>query len=186
MSPALIAERMAEAAKSNVNGARARYTFVPAAAGTANTTIEISCHRVGLIHGGGHPLDPVHYGNASGVYQQELFHVPSIDVAGWIATSFTRQDWIVLKMDIEGAEFAIFDRLEKLGATCIIDILIWQCHDINPYGRSCSTLERQIRATCPGIAIIEEDQSSLYSGIDSATKKEMQRDFIVNVSHRRF
>ena len=89
-------------------------------------------------------------------------------------------------MDIEGAEFAIFDRLEKLGATCIIDILIWQCHDINPYGRSCSTLERQIRATCPGIAIIEEDQSSLYSGIDSATKKEMQRDFIVNVSHRRF
>ena len=119
---------MAEAAKSNVNGARARYTFVPAAAGTANTTIEISCHRVGLIHGGGHPLDPVHYGNASGVYQQELFHVPSIDVAGWIATSFTRQDWIVLKMDIEGAEFTVIPHIISTGATGLIDEIFVEVH----------------------------------------------------------
>ena len=41
--------------------------------------------------------------------------------------------------------------------TSLVDILVWQCHDVNPYGRTCRNLKHSIQTLCPGIVIIEED-----------------------------
>jgi hypothetical protein len=205
--PSFIASRMAAAAESHPGrgggggggeDARPRYTFIPSAVGAANTTIEISCHRVGLIHGGGHPLDQKHYPNSSNVpdvFRQERFRVPSIDVVGWMTTNFELRDWIVVKMDVEGAEFEIFDSFAKLGKTCLVDILVWQCHDFNPYGRTCRSLKRNIQTLCPGIVIIEEDLKkerygstrekeapNYYRGIDKATRREMDNDLLAEAA----
>lgn len=41
----------------------------------------------------------------------EEIKVNSIDLSGWIKTNFTKDDYIILKMDIEGAEYEILKKM---------------------------------------------------------------------------
>lgn len=54
--------------------------------------------------------------------------VRTIDFARWLAISFTRDDEIIVKMDIEGAEYAVLSRLLASGAIDLIDTLFCEFH----------------------------------------------------------
>ena len=46
----------------------------------------------------------------------------------WLAKHVQRRDFVVLKMDIEGAEFAVLPALLASGSACLIDELYLECH----------------------------------------------------------
>lgn len=50
------------------------------------------------------------------------------ELARWLTTSFTRSDFVVLKMDVEGAEASIIPALVDANATRLIDVFLWECH----------------------------------------------------------
>ena len=56
------------------------------------------------------------------------FDVPLIDVVDWMRASFTRDDFVVLKMDVEGAEIDIVPKLLATNTTELVDVFLWECH----------------------------------------------------------
>ena len=56
------------------------------------------------------------------------FDVPKIDVVDWLLSSFNVDDYVVLKMDVEGAEIEIVPKLLATNATRLIDVFLWECH----------------------------------------------------------
>lgn len=59
----------------------------------------------------------------------ETVLVESIDISQWIRNNFLADDCIILKMDIEGAEYAILDKMIADGTDKYIDNLIIEFHD---------------------------------------------------------
>ena len=56
------------------------------------------------------------------------FDVPKIDVVDWLLSSFNVDDYVVLKMDVEGAEIEIVPKLLETNATRLVDVFLWECH----------------------------------------------------------
>lgn len=54
--------------------------------------------------------------------------VPCIDISNWIDKSFQSEDIVVLKLDVEGAEYAIIDRLIETGVIEKINTLYVEFH----------------------------------------------------------
>merc|ERR1719171_1225184 len=69
--------------------------------------------------------------------------VPLVDVVAWISAHFKQEDYVVVKMDIEGAEFPILNKLMDSGQGCLIDVLAWECHDWMGVG-DCTLLQQRI------------------------------------------
>lgn len=62
--------------------------------------------------------------------------VQGFDFAEWLKNTVTRQDFVVMKMDVEGAEFDLLPRMFETGAICLIDELFLECH-YNRWQRCC-------------------------------------------------
>ena len=56
------------------------------------------------------------------------FDVAQVDVVQWLIDSFTVDDFVVLKMDVEGAEMEIVPKLLATNATRLVDVFLWECH----------------------------------------------------------
>ena len=56
------------------------------------------------------------------------FDVPKVDVVRWMEESFREEDYVVLKMDVEGAEMEILPKLLATNATRLVDVFLWECH----------------------------------------------------------
>lgn len=54
--------------------------------------------------------------------------VPSIDFSQWLLRNFSKQDHIVVKMDIEGAEYKVLDRMLQDGTVGLIAKLRCEWH----------------------------------------------------------
>ena len=54
--------------------------------------------------------------------------VGCIDFSQWVIKNFSQKDYIILKMDIEGAEFRVIDKMLKDGAMDYIDKLYLEWH----------------------------------------------------------
>ena len=52
-----------------------------------------------------------------------------VDVVGWIASHFAPDDYVVLKMDVEGAEHKIVHALAERGVLPLIDVFAIECHN---------------------------------------------------------
>jgi len=87
---------------------------IPACAGTENKIM--SLYRDGVS---GRLVEP---GANSGV------EVQVIDFAGWLLTKTSIEHFVVLKMDIEGAEFDLLARLVDVGAIEFVDKLQLETH----------------------------------------------------------
>lgn len=76
-----------------------------------------------LVRGGALPRN-------SGVIPKgsKASRVKSVKIATWIRESFTEEDFVVLKMDVEGAEQMLIPDLVAHGAFKLIDMLFWECH----------------------------------------------------------
>ena len=59
---------------------------------------------------------------------KESYDVPAIDLGIFLAEHTTPDDFVLVKMDIEGAEFAVVPHLISSGAACLIDEMYLECH----------------------------------------------------------
>jgi len=159
---ALLEARMAEAAQPNT-GTQARYTFVPAAAGGAAGSLKMNgVTAMQLIHGGlssstshapnGHPAQRA----------SKSLEAAKVNVASWLQ-HFHANDFVILKMDIEGAEFELVDAMLALGMAKVIDIVLWECHG---WAGDCAALKARFSKANPRLLWIPE-HSPLYKGYDS-------------------
>jgi len=60
-------------------------------------------------------------------YQKPVF-VPCFDVSQWLLRSFTPQDHVTVKMDIEGAEYAVLEKMLADGSISLVTELICEWH----------------------------------------------------------
>jgi len=84
-------------------------------------------------------------GRANGVFsnpravkrgQQTVFKTPCIDFGKWIKDNFSKDDYIVLKMDIEGAEHDILPHMIVDGSIYYLNLAYVEFHDKKREGYS--------------------------------------------------
>lgn len=60
-------------------------------------------------------------------YQQGI-PVPAVDFSAWLQEFCTREDHVVIKMDIEGAEYAVLGKMIADGTLELVDALLIEFH----------------------------------------------------------
>jgi FkbM family methyltransferase len=87
----------------------------------------------GPNHRGGSTLLAGHVKNAAKVDYSRPLTVGCIDFSRWIRRNFSRRDHLVVKMDIEGAEYPVLEKMVADGTIDYLDELIvefhWQMND---------------------------------------------------------
>lgn len=101
-----------------------KYTSYAMGVGAEDTILEMDWTFSNYINGGGNLLN-IYYGTPN-----HIFYVPIIKLSRWIRESFTKEDFIYIKMDIEGMEFLLLDDLIKTGCLDFINEM-----DIEWHGR---------------------------------------------------
>ncbi len=100
------------------------YYYVPAAVGTEDKLATFHFSVDNLVNGGSSMLNvETHSENLSPAV------VPVVDVASWMLASFNPEDHLLVKMDIEGAEFDVLPRLISTGAIKLIDEMKIEWHE---------------------------------------------------------
>jgi hypothetical protein len=134
-STALFESRLAMAQHQLACGAnQSRFTFVPAAVGGRGKgwmSLESPPHA--LIRGGSMQaiaaIDNRLYSKSPWYRLEDYrFRVRTADVAAWMARSFRKEDFIVVKADVEGAEHVFLPELIRLGGIELVDTLAMECH----------------------------------------------------------
>jgi FkbM family methyltransferase len=77
--------------------------------------------------GTGTSIIPLDQWQCSGVFDETVV-VPSIDFSKWILENCNKSDYVVLKMDIEGAEYNVLEKVISSGAVALIDKLYIEWH----------------------------------------------------------
>ncbi|XP_070580600.1 uncharacterized protein [Ptychodera flava] len=62
--------------------------------------------------------------------------VPSIDLSSWLRETFNHRDYVILKLDVEGAEYSILRKMMLDGTIHLVDKLYGEYHDDQPTGES--------------------------------------------------
>ncbi|XP_006825531.2 uncharacterized protein LOC100369061 [Saccoglossus kowalevskii] len=70
--------------------------------------------------------------------------VPVVDLSQWIQTNTNKEDYVILKLDVEGAEYGIIKKMIGEGTFDWIDKLYGEFHDWQPTGFSADD-KREIR-----------------------------------------
>ena len=126
-------QRLHEARERPVpTAAAARYTFVPAAVGGRTGTISFSRKRISAgansrLTSGFRKGSMKHLAAGAGS-SNATFDVQIVDVTSWLARNFHVDDYVLVKLDVEGAEHEIVERLEARGALSLIDVMAIECH----------------------------------------------------------
>jgi len=76
--------------------------------------------------------------------------VPTIGLGKWLVESFDESDYVIVKIDVEGAEFAVVESLIETEAYKLIDQLLVEWHSQyegqQPEGRKRADLEKKLRS----------------------------------------
>jgi FkbM family methyltransferase len=73
-------------------------------------------------------------GKANGVYHNKRagkendLKVKCIDLSKWLLANFDKDDYIILKLDVEGAEYELLPKMIKDGSINLIDIMYLEWH----------------------------------------------------------
>jgi hypothetical protein len=108
---------------------RNHFVAVPAAAGASSGTLNLGMMTAEqMIRGGA--VSNVNKGmkEAGKAVGTTMMTVPMVDFPKWLTQSFTPEDYIIAKMDIEGAEFSILNTLLDGPSGCLMDVLALECH----------------------------------------------------------
>lgn len=112
-------------------------TFVPYAAWIRNESLLFGSQAkerkagMGRIHH--------QHGSVHASVDRAMAVVQGMDFAEWIRNIARKEDFLLVKMDVEGAEFFLLPWLFETGAICLVDELFLECH----YNRW--------QSCCPGI-----------------------------------
>ena len=157
-SSELIAERLAIARENGKFQRVPKYVFIPAAVGVRDSWLAINQSKLGLLIGGtttkGREADFTRFGDEE--FPSTI--VRTIDIVTWLKKYFHRDDLVVVKMDIEGAEHDVANSLVKSGVHELIDVLAWECHY---KGGNCKELRNMLRNSTD-IILLEEGRD--YNG----------------------
>lgn len=82
----------------------------------------------GQNHKGGSTLLEGHVRNAAKVDYANPVVVETVDLSGWIKRNFARRDHLVVKMDIEGAEYPVLEKMLAEGTIDYVDELFVEFH----------------------------------------------------------
>lgn len=128
--PAVIDQRLALAKQRNKDIFQPRYTFIGAGVDSMRRNVTMSYDIVRMIRGGILPSSLNEKGNT-----QRKDPATVIDAAEFIM-SFSDVDYMVIKMDIEGFEKNILEKLNERNQLGKITKLAWECHgsQITPVG----------------------------------------------------
>ncbi|XP_052728210.1 uncharacterized protein LOC108347614 isoform X2 [Vigna angularis] len=115
-------------------------TLVPYAAWVKNETLTFEIHRdpgehVDVKGRGMGRIRPVQ-SLGKEEFEGEVEKIQGFDFAEWLKKTVTKNDFVVMKMDVEGTEFDLIPRLFKTGAICLIDEIFLECH-YNRWQRCC-------------------------------------------------
>ena len=151
--PKLLSRRVASAAACPSARTDA-FTIVPAAAAAAEGVMKIFFSLEDLITGGAKTslLRAAHRG-----MKKKAKKVFAVDVVRWLLRSFKPDDFVVLKMDIEGAEHYIVPELIAAGAAPLIDVFLWECHHV-PGKHRCHGMEAALEKAGVNIVFREPYQ----------------------------
>jgi len=70
------------------------------------------------------------YNIAPGRHEEnEIINVESIDLSKWIMSNFNKDDFIVLKLDVEGAEYDILPKMIEDGSMQYVNELLIEFHN---------------------------------------------------------
>eukprot|EP01001_Neometanema_parovale_P007011 NODE_3339_length_1237_cov_88.483842_g3170_i0.p1 GENE.NODE_3339_length_1237_cov_88.483842_g3170_i0~~NODE_3339_length_1237_cov_88.483842_g3170_i0.p1 ORF type:complete len:400 (+),score=47.80 NODE_3339_length_1237_cov_88.483842_g3170_i0:101-1201(+) len=70
----------------------------------------------------------VKYARSRGLVKGAVFSIPSVDISAYIKRNFKMDDFIICKMDIEGAEFHIIPKMIEDGTIHLLDEVLIECH----------------------------------------------------------
>jgi FkbM family methyltransferase len=133
----------------------ARFTFIPAAVGARNGTMRFSAHGVvagsGVSNGISKSSQSHMASSAGSTLGKELVDVHVVDLSWWLATHFAVDDYVVIKMDVEGTEFNLIPELARQGTLHLIDVLALECHG---WGGSCRDLLSAVNRTDAGVKVV--------------------------------
>ena len=96
-----------------------------------------------------------------------LFNASLVDVVRWLH-AFALDDFVVLKMDIEGAENEIVPALLATNTSRLVDVLLWECHlklRGLPGKCQCAAWDRALKAA--GVKAIYHDPYPFAKASDS-------------------
>ncbi|KAJ1416302.1 S-adenosyl-L-methionine-dependent methyltransferase [Sesbania bispinosa] len=74
--------------------------------------------------------------SAGEVVNGEVEKIQGFDFADWLKNTVSKNDFVVMKMDVEGTEFDLIPRLFETGAICLVDEIFLECH-YNRWQRCC-------------------------------------------------
>ncbi|RYR54608.1 hypothetical protein Ahy_A06g029918 isoform E [Arachis hypogaea] len=115
-------------------------TLVPYAAWVKNETLTFEIHRdpgeqVEVKGRGMGRIQPLQ-GSSSEDFDGEVEKIKGFDFAAWLKNTVSKNDFVVMKMDVEGTEFDLIPRLFETGAICLVDEIFLECH-YNRWQRCC-------------------------------------------------
>jgi len=151
MAAGVVSSRLAEVRVPPRTG-RTRYTLIPAAAGNASGKLHL-----GMVD----PQQMIRGGALDNSPQGEQADVPLVDFVSMLTEHVNEHDYVVIKMDIEGGEFAILESLMAKGKAHLVDILALECHK---EAGDCSKLLKRWSETTSSKTMSE---GSGYQGWDS-------------------
>jgi len=149
--------RLREASVPNSLG-RPRFTFVPAAVSGEDGELTLYGNKQATIRGGFRDSPFAGY---------KKYFVKMVDVVSWIKKSFNNDDFIVIKMDVEGAEHQIIPKL--ISANVAVYMIAMECHKTRT--RSCQSLDKMIKEA--NIKIMYEGKD--YKGFKMKNKLSQLR-----------
>jgi hypothetical protein len=100
-----------------------KFEFIRAAAWTHGRGVVIKGVKMGRV------LDEHVDRKLSGKLPE--WKAPSVDLGAYLLANFTKADFVVLKMDIEGGEWVLLPHLLSTGALDLVDELMLECHPQN-------------------------------------------------------
>ena len=62
--------------------------------------------------------------------------IPTFDLSSFVRNNFNEDDYVVLKLDIEGSEYAVIDKMLRDGSFKFIDYLFLEFHELHSSGWS--------------------------------------------------
>jgi hypothetical protein len=113
---ALVEERLKRRPDTSLIFAPGSFVHVPAAVSTEDGVVHLSWSTDNAWNGGGTTV-----GINSHTMETRQYEVVAVDFASWLASVAVPSDYVFLKLDIGGAEFAVLEQLMKTGAIHLID-----------------------------------------------------------------
>nr|KYP45290.1 hypothetical protein KK1_033165 [Cajanus cajan] len=120
-------------------GVKKGVTLLPYAAWVRNESLvfEINRDPGEKVQGKGRGMGRIQPLKSSGGFDGgEVEKIPGFDFADWLKNTVSKNDFVVMKMDVEGTEFDLIPRLFETGAICLVDEIFLECH-YNRWQRCC-------------------------------------------------